>query len=68
MKILLKIRSKIQVLFQKQPYDGNVEFVDRDEFAQELKHDFKGNTELLKAIEERMNKHVKPHQRVSLTN
>lgn len=68
MKILLKIRSKIQFLFQKQPYDGNVEFVDRDEFAQELKDDFKGNTELLKAIEERMNKHVKPHQRVSLTN
>jgi hypothetical protein len=63
----MKIFSKIKSLFRKQS-EVRIEIVDRDEFAREMKDDFKGNTELLKAIEECMNRNVKPHQRVSLTN
>ncbi len=68
MKTLLKILSRIQSFFRTQYDDDRVEIVDRDEFAREMKDDFRGNAELLNAIEERMNRHVKPHQHVSLTN
>lgn len=63
----MKILSKIISFFRKK-IEGRVEIVEREEFAREMKDDFRGNTELLKAIEECMNRNVKPHQRVSLTN
>jgi len=63
----MKIFSKIKSLFRKR-FEDKVEIVEREEFAREMKDDFRGNTELLKAIEACMNKNVKPHQRVSLTN
>jgi enolase len=63
----MKILSKIKSLLRKR-VEERVEIVDRGEFAQEMKDDFKGNTELLKAIEKCMNRNVKPNQRVSLTN
>jgi len=56
--------SKIKSMFRKE--DEGVEIVDREVFAQEMREEFKGNTALLKAIEEGMNRHVKPHERVSL--
>lgn len=62
----MKIFSKIKSLFKKDEED--VEIVEREVFAQEMKEDFKGNTALLKAIEECMNRNVKPHERVSLTD
>jgi len=58
--------SKIRALFRKQ--EEGVIVVEREEFAREMKEKFKGNTRLLKAIEEGMNRNVKPHERVSLTD
>ena len=63
----MKIFSKIRSLFRKK-HDGIVEVIDRYEFAREMKEDFRGNPELLKAIEKCMNRNVKPYQRVALTN
>ncbi|MCP4108407.1 MAG: hypothetical protein GY749_23165 [Desulfobacteraceae bacterium] len=62
----MKIFSKIKSLFRKD--EEGLEIVDREEFAREMKEDFKGNTALLKAIEEGMNRHVKSHERISLTD
>ena len=59
----LRIRS----LFSKYEEEGVV-VVGREEFAREMKEDFRGNTALLKAIEEGMNRNVKKHERVSLTD
>ncbi len=58
--------SKIRSLFKKQ--EEGVVVVEREDFAREMKEKFKGNTRLLKAIEEGMNRNVKPHERVSLTD
>ena len=60
----MKILSKIRSLFKKQEYKAVV--VDRYEFAQEMKKKFRGNINLLKAIEEGMNRNVKPDERVFL--
>jgi len=62
----MKIFSKIRSLFRKKEQGAVI--VDRYEFAGEMKEKFKGNTELLKAIERCMNRKVKPHERVSLTD
>ena len=59
----LRIRS----LFSKYEEEGVV-VVGREEFAREVKEDFRGNTALLKAIEEGMNRNVMPHERVSLAD
>ncbi len=61
----MKIFSKIRYLFRKQ--EDGVVVVEREEFAQKMKEKFKGNTELLKAIEKCMNRNVKKHERISLT-
>ena len=50
----------------KQEEGEGVIIVEREEFAREMKEDFKGNKALLKAIEEGMNRNVGPHERVSL--
>ncbi len=63
----MKLFSKIRAIFRKK-HDGIVEVIDREEFAHEIKEDFRGNAELLKAIEKCMNRNVKPYQRVALTN
>ncbi len=62
----MKIFSKIRSLFRKQEQGAVI--VDRYEFAQEMKEKFKGNTNLLKAIEECMNRDVRENQRVCLTD
>jgi len=58
--------SEEQLQYKIDLYNG-MEIVERDEFAQEMKDDFKGNIALLKAIEECMNRNVESHQRVWLT-
>ncbi len=63
----MKMFSKIKSFFCTHTED-RIEIVDRDEFAREMRECFGGNTELLKAIEKCMNRNVKLHQRVSLTN
>ncbi len=59
----LRIRS----LFSEYEEEGVV-VVGREEFAREVKEDFRGNTRFLKAVEECMNRNVKKHERVSLTD
>ena len=66
----LKIRLlslRIRSLFSKYEEEGVV-VVGREEFAREVKEDFRGNTRFLKAIEECMNRNVRKHERVSLTD
>jgi hypothetical protein len=58
--------SKIRSLFKKQ--EEGVVVVEREEFARDMKEKFKGNTELLKAIEKCMNRKAKKHEYVSLTD
>ncbi len=60
--------SKIRAFFLKDRAEEGVIVVEREEFAREMKEDFKGNTRLLKAIENCMNRNVKEHERVSLTD
>jgi putative PIN family toxin of toxin-antitoxin system len=48
--------------------EEGVVIVDREEVAREMKEEFKGNTALLKAIEEGMNRHAKRNEYVSLTD
>lgn len=60
--------SKIRAFFLKNKAEEGVIVVEREEFAREMKEDFKGNTRLLKAIENCMNRNVKEHERVSLTD
>ncbi len=50
----MKLLSKIKSLFEKENRDGVI-VVEREDFAKEMKEKFKGNIELLKAIEEGMN-------------
>jgi hypothetical protein len=59
--------SKIRSLFSKYEEEGVV-VVEREDFAREVMEEFRGNTTLLKAIEECMNRNVKEHERVSLTD
>ena len=60
--------SKIRSLFLKKQKEEGVIIVEREDFAREMKEDFRGNTDLLKAIEEGMNRNVMPHERVSLVD
>jgi len=60
--------GKIRTLFAKEEKQEGVVIVERDEFAQKMREKFRGNTELLKAIEECMNRSVKKHEYVSLTD
>ena len=59
--------SEIRSLFLKDEYEEGVIVVEREDFAKEVMEEFRGNTTLLKAIEECMNRNVKEHERVSLT-
>ncbi len=59
--------SKIRSLFLKDEYEEGVVVVEREDFAREVMEEFRGNATLLKAIEECMNRNVKEHERVSLT-
>ena len=47
--------------------DGSVTEVSREEFAKDMINDFKGNTRLLLAIEECMNRDVPEEEHVKLT-
>jgi hypothetical protein len=47
-------------MFRRQ--EEGVVVVEREEFAREMKEKFKGNTALLKAIEEGMNRKAKKHE------
>jgi hypothetical protein len=58
--------SKIRSLFRKQ--EVGVVVVEREQFAQEMREKFKGNTELLKAIERCMNRKAERHEHVSLAD
>jgi len=60
--------EKIRVLFGKEERQQGVVIVEREEFAQKMREKFRGNRELLKAIEECMNRSVKKHEHVSLTD
>ena len=46
--------------------DHRVVYVNRDDFAKDMKEQFKGNTELLKVIEKRLNKTYSKHGYISL--
>ena len=58
--------SKLTSLLRKQ--EEGVVVVEREEFAQEMREKFRGNTRLLKAIEKGMNRKAKKHEYVSLTD
>jgi len=60
--------SKIRAIFLKDKAEEGVIVVEREEFAREMKEKFRGNTALLKAIEEGMNRKAKKHEYVSLTD
>jgi len=64
--MLRSLFYKIKWLFAKGKDD--VLIVERDAFAQEMMEKFNGNTELLKAIEQGMNKYAKKNEYVSLTD
>ncbi len=63
----MKLLSKIRSLFEKENREGVI-VVEREDFAREMKEKFKGNIELLKAIEEGMNRKAKKHEYVRLTD
>jgi len=59
-----KIRSlfmKARSLFMKDETEEGVIVVEREEFAREMREKFRGNTALLKAIEEGMNRKAGRH-------
>ncbi len=58
--------SKIRSLFMKDRYEEGAVVVEREQFAQEMREKFRGNTELLKAIERCMNRKAERHEYVSL--
>ncbi len=57
---------RIKSLFGRE--EDGVVIADREEFAKEVKEEFKGNIELLKAIEKGMNKYAEKKEYVSLTD
>jgi len=57
---------RIKSLFGKK--EEGVIVADRKEFAREVKEEFGGNTELLRAIEKGMNKYAGKEEYVSLTD
>ena len=63
--------SKIRSFFFRSSFpkyeEEGVIVMEREEFAREAREEFRGNTTLLKAIEECMNRNVGEHERVSLT-
>jgi len=61
----MKILSKIKALFRKNR--GETVIVEREQFANEMREKFRGNIDLLKAIEESMNRNVKKDEYVHLT-
>ncbi|MDM8550712.1 hypothetical protein QUF72_11565 [Desulfobacterales bacterium HSG2] len=66
-----KIRSlflRIRSLFLKDGAEEGVIIVEREEFAQDMREKFRGNTELLKAIERCMNRKAERHEYVSLAD
>ncbi len=60
--------SKVRSLFVKEYEEEGVVVVSREDFAREMREDFAGNTRLLKAIEECMNRNVRRDERVSLAD
>ncbi len=66
-----EIRSlfpRIRSLFLKDEEEEGVVIVEREEFAREMRDKFRGNTALLKAIEEGMNRKAERHEYVSLAD
>jgi len=59
-----KLIYKIISLFE--PIDRRVLVVSNEEFAEDLKKNFKGKTDLLKSIEKAMNTNVKKSNYISL--
>jgi len=57
---------RIKSLFQKE--EKGVVIVEREEFAREVKEEFRGNMELLRAVEKGLNKYVRKEEYVSLTD
>jgi len=57
---------RIRYLLGKE--EEGVIIVEREEFAREVREEFRGNTELLKAIEKGMNKYAGKNEYVSLTD
>ncbi len=57
---------RIKSLFRKD--EEGVVIVEREEFAREMKEKFRGNTELLKAIEKGLNRYAKKNEFISLTD
>jgi len=64
----LKLFSKIKSLSAKEEEQEGVVIVEREEFAQKMREKFRGNRELLKAVEKCMNRNVGKHEYVSLTD
>ncbi len=60
--------GKIRSLFAKEKKQEGVVIVEREDFAQKMREKFRGNRELLKAIEKCMNRSVEKHEYVSLTD
>jgi len=63
----INLFAKIKLLSAKEEQEGVV-IVEREEFAQKMREKFKGNRELLKAIEKRINRNVNKHEYISLTD
>jgi hypothetical protein len=63
----MKIFSKIKALFARNNDEGVI-IVERGQFAKEMKEKFGGKIELLKAIEECMNRTVSRNEYVRLTD
>ncbi len=59
-KLIYRIKSKLGIK------EKGVVVVEREEFAREMREKFKGNAELLKALEKGMNKYAKKDEYVSL--
>lgn len=64
----IKLFAKIKFLSAKEENHEGVVIVEREEFAHKMREKFRGNRELLKAIERRMNQNVGKHEYVSLTD
>ncbi len=59
---------KLKFLSQEEEGQEGVVIVEREEFAQKMREKFRGNRELLKAIEKCMNRNVKKHEYISLAD
>ena len=63
---MMKIISKLKTLLKNNNQEAIL--VEREEFVNEMKEKFKGNIALLTAIEDNLNRKVKKHEYVRLTD